>query len=108
MEKILTRSAILTRCVSEGEAEAAIPASPAIPSLTLRARIARRARIYRKRTSAARLRPPKQARRGVATLDYMLVIAVVLPLAAFLMWAGPRMMNLVYEMTAVLVSWPFL
>ena len=47
-------------------------------------------------------------RQGVATLDYVLLICVVLPLAGFVMWAGPRIMNLVYEMTCVLISWPFL
>ena len=47
-------------------------------------------------------------RKGVATLDYVLLICVVLPLAGFVMWAGPRIMNLVYEMTCVLISWPFL
>ena len=49
----------------------------------------------------------RSRRRGVATLDYVLVICVVLPLAAFMFWAGPRMMNLVYEMTTVLLGWPF-
>jgi hypothetical protein len=49
-----------------------------------------------------------RCRRGVATLDYVLLICIVLPLAGFVMWAGPRIMNLVYEMTCVLISWPFL
>jgi len=49
-----------------------------------------------------------KSRRGVATLDYVLVLGVVLPLAGFVLWAGPRIMNLVYEMLSVLVSWPFL
>ena len=61
-----------------------------IPSLT------RRVRIRCKNTFASRRDPPKRVSRGVATLDYVLVMAVVLPLAAFLMWAGPRMMNLIY------------
>jgi hypothetical protein len=50
----------------------------------------------------------KTLRAGVATLDYVLVLGVVLPLAAFMFWAAPRMMNLVYEMTCVLISWPFM
>ncbi len=25
-----------------------------------------------------------------------------------LLWVGPRIMNLVYEMTCVLISWPFM
>jgi hypothetical protein len=46
-------------------------------------------------------------RAGVATLDYVLVLCVVFPLAAFLLYAGPRIIMLVYEMIAVMVSWPF-
>lgn len=49
----------------------------------------------------------RSLRRGAASLDYVLTIAIVLPLAAFLFWAAPRIMNLVYEMSTVLVSWPF-
>jgi hypothetical protein len=33
---------------------------------------------------------------------------VILPLAAFVLWAAPHLMNLVYQMTSVLVSWPFM
>ncbi len=47
-------------------------------------------------------------RRGAAALDYVLVMGVVLPLAALLFLVAPRMMNLVYEMTCVLISWPFM
>jgi len=47
-------------------------------------------------------------RRGVATLDYVLVLCVVFPMAALLLWIGPRTMLLVYEMIAVMVSWPFM
>ena len=50
----------------------------------------------------------RRARRGAATLDYVLVIGVVLPLAAFVLKFGPRIMADVYEMTSVLVSWPFM
>jgi hypothetical protein len=50
----------------------------------------------------------KRRRRGAATLDYVLVLCVVLPLIAFILRVAPRMMNLVYEMTSVLVSWPFM
>lgn len=49
-----------------------------------------------------------RARRGAATLDYVLLLAIVLPMAAFVLWASPRIMNLVYEMTCVLISWPFM
>jgi ABC-type uncharacterized transport system permease subunit len=47
-------------------------------------------------------------RRGVASLDAMLLIGVILPLAAFMLWAGPRIMNLAYQMICMLVSWPFM
>jgi len=47
-------------------------------------------------------------RRGAATLDYVLVLGVVLPMAAFLLGIAPRIMNVVYEMTAVMFSWPFM
>ena len=48
------------------------------------------------------------ARKGVASLDYVLVLGVILPLAAFILWAGPTIMRLAYEMVCVLVSWPFM
>jgi len=56
---------------------------------------------------AARCRHVR-SRRGVASLDYVLILGVVLPLVAFILWIGPRIMRLVYEMTCVLVSWPFM
>lgn len=56
-------------------------------------------------TSRARMR---RARRGVATLDYALLLGVVMPMVAFCLWAGPRLMRQVYEMLLVCISWPFL
>jgi len=38
----------------------------------------------------------------------MLVLGIILPMAALVLWIGPRIMTLVYEMTAVLISWPFM
>lgn len=55
-----------------------------------------------------RSRTARLSRQGVATLDYVLLLAIILPAAAFVLWASPRIMNLVYEMTCVLVSWPFM
>ncbi|MBN1395777.1 MAG: hypothetical protein JW959_12210 [Pirellulales bacterium] len=49
-----------------------------------------------------------QSRAGLASLDYVLILCVVLPMVAFIMWIGPRIMGLVYEMTCVLISWPFM
>lgn len=54
------------------------------------------------RACAARLR------RGAATLDYVLVLAAVLPLGAFCISSGRRIIRLAYEMVCVLVSWPFM
>ncbi|MGO8688642.1 MAG: hypothetical protein ACLQLG_03330 [Thermoguttaceae bacterium] len=47
-------------------------------------------------------------RAGVASLDYVLVLGVILPLAGFLLLTGPKIMRLAYEMVCVLVSWPFM
>ncbi len=50
----------------------------------------------------------RASRRGAATLDYILVLGVVLPLLAIVIPQGRRMMQLVFEMTCALVSWPFM
>ena len=47
-------------------------------------------------------------RRGAASLDYVLVLGVVLPLVVSIMWFAPRIMRLAYDMVALLVSWPFM
>lgn len=47
-------------------------------------------------------------RAGVSTLDYVLVLGVILPLAAFVIPTGKRMIQLVYEMITVFISWPFM
>lgn len=53
-------------------------------------------------------RAARRFRRGVSALGYVLLLGVVLPAAAFMMWAGPRIMQLTYEMVSTLISWPFL
>lgn len=64
--------------------------------------------ITTKRTKRRRtVRRRAIRRRGAATIDYFLTIGGVLPMATLAIWAGPRIMNLVFEMTSVLVSWPF-
>ena len=50
----------------------------------------------------------RSARRGAATIDLALLLGIILPLAAFVLWAAPRIMNLVYEMIGLFVSWPFM
>lgn len=50
----------------------------------------------------------RKARKGVASLDYVLVGGVVLPMAAFVLWIGPRIIQQVYDMLAVQIGWPFM
>lgn len=59
-------------------------------------------------TKSRTSRKPTHHRAGAAALDYVLVLGVILPLVAFVMWAGPRIIRLAYEMISVLVSWPFM
>ena len=47
-------------------------------------------------------------RRGSATIDYFLLICILLPLAALVLHVGPRAMRLVYDLLTVVVAWPFL
>ena len=47
-------------------------------------------------------------RRGASSLDYVLILATMLPIVAFLITNGKKMMALVWEMLCVQVSWPFL
>ncbi len=60
------------------------------------------------RRQPANLAGRRALRRGSATLDYILVLGVVLPLLAIVIPQGRRMMQLVFEMTCALVSWPFM
>jgi hypothetical protein len=41
-------------------------------------------------------------------MDYVLVLAVILPLATFLFLVVPRMISLVYEMTITIVGSPLM
>ena len=49
-----------------------------------------------------------QRRRGSATIDYFLLICIVIPLAAFILRVAPRAMQSVYDLLTVVVAWPFL
>jgi uncharacterized membrane protein YqaE (UPF0057 family) len=44
----------------------------------------------------------------VATLDYALLLGILLPAVAVLIGAGSKIMQLVYEMLAVFLAWPFM
>ena len=48
------------------------------------------------------------SRRGAATLDYALVMGVILPLATIVIPASIYIIRSVYEMFVTLVAWPFL
>lgn len=41
-------------------------------------------------------------------MDYILTLGVVLPMVTFVMWIGPKIMGLAYEMVSVLIAWPFM
>ena len=47
-------------------------------------------------------------RRAAATIDYFLIICIVLPLAAFILRIAPRIMQSVYDLLTVMVAWPFM
>jgi hypothetical protein len=47
-------------------------------------------------------------RTGAAVVDYFLGIGVVLPLLLFVIPAGRRAMQLVFDLTCTLVAWPFM
>ncbi len=51
---------------------------------------------------------PVSNRRGVSALDYMLILAAMLPIVLFIVVKGKRIMQLVWEMLCVLVSWPLM
>ena len=47
-------------------------------------------------------------RGGAATLDYVLVLGIVFPLAALVIPTGMRIIRAASDMLNVLISWPFL
>ncbi len=47
-------------------------------------------------------------RSGQASVDYVLLLGILLPMIVFLMRVGPRIIRLAYEMTCVLIAWPFM
>jgi hypothetical protein len=61
-----------------------------------------------KGTAARRSRRGGPRRRGLSSLDYVLILAVTLPTIAFFLTKGKLGILLVYEMLCVLVSWPFM
>ena len=47
-------------------------------------------------------------RRGVATLDYVLVLGAALPMMAMSYYYSVKIIRAVYQMTCALVCWPFM
>ena len=52
--------------------------------------------------------PITSNRRGASTLDYVLVLGVVMPLAVIVVPTGIRIVRAAYEMVVVMIAWPFL
>lgn len=50
----------------------------------------------------------KNARRGAATLDYVLVLGAMLPLAGLVLYQSGRVIRAVYHFTVTFISWPFM
>ncbi len=65
-------------------------------------------RVLRRVPTRHSRRMPHRRSGAVSTIDYVLVIAVVFPLAAFAIPMGKRIIELTWEMMCVLVSWPFM
>ncbi len=62
----------------------------------------------RRLTLTASQRKRIRSRAGLASFDYVLILGVVLSLVTWVMWIGPRIMRLAYQMACVLISWPFM
>jgi hypothetical protein len=68
-----------------------------------------RPRRRRRRTALTlALSQRERERRGSATIDYFLIICIVVPLAAFIMRIAPRAIWSVYDLLTVVVAWPFM
>lgn len=62
----------------------------------------------RNQTTAEGIPAARRSRAGVSTLDYILVVGILLPLVAFAIPAGKRIIQLTYEMVCTLVAWPMM
>jgi hypothetical protein len=47
-------------------------------------------------------------RAGLVMLDYVLILAVILPMVAIIFRLCKTLLPLVYEMVCALISWPFM
>jgi|TARA_Y100000588_G_scaffold228582_2_gene242323 hypothetical protein len=60
-----------------------------------------------KRTAAVDPTVHKPSRRAAASLDFVLVLAVILSMAALLIPMSRNAITVVYEIICSLVAWPF-
>lgn len=49
----------------------------------------------------------QSTRAGAASLNYVLILCIVLPLGAVTMGIVPRLIHLAFEWMQVLIAWPF-
>ncbi len=56
----------------------------------------------------ARQRVRRVPKRGAASVDYVLILAVILPLVLISITMSRQIMGLAYEFLCVLVAWPFM
>ncbi len=54
------------------------------------------------------LRRIRRARRGMMSLEVVMTIAVMLPVAGLLLILGAKMCGILYQAIGALVAWPFL
>jgi hypothetical protein len=50
----------------------------------------------------------RRGRRGLASLEVIMTTAVMLPIAAAILFLGIKMAAIVYQVIGALVAWPFL
>jgi hypothetical protein len=50
----------------------------------------------------------RRGRSGAATLDYVLILGAMLPLAGLALYQSGRVIRAVYQFTCALISWPFM
>jgi len=62
----------------------------------------------RRRAGSATVENHNSRRGAVSTLDYILVIGVILPLATIVVPTGMRIARAAYDMLSVFVAWPFM
>ena len=55
-----------------------------------------------------RLNYRARRRRGLASLEVIMTTAVMLPIAAAILFLGIKMAAIVYQVIGALVAWPFL